>query len=254
MFACYNLALKASPALESYDSTSQRHATRIRMRSAIDDFMASGTVDAAALENEWFGQGKFDIFISHSHADFDLANKLALLLESRLKLKSFVDSTVWGYADELLREIDNEFCLSLDKKTYAYEKRNRSTSHVHMMLAAALSKVIDQCECVLFLNTENSIRVAETIKRGDTHTASPWIYHELLTTKVIRRYRRQENLREAVTMDSVASLEKRMPDFIYEAPTAHLTTLSQIQLERWLEQGTQGTKALDRLYKQVPPK
>nr|MBK7064154.1 hypothetical protein [Deltaproteobacteria bacterium] len=68
-------------------------------------------------------------------------------MEKTFGLTAFVDSSVWGDANELLAEIDNRFCWSDDRRTYDYRKRNNSTSHVHMMLATALSVMIDRCEC-----------------------------------------------------------------------------------------------------------
>lgn len=62
--------------------------------------------------------------------------------------------------------------------------RNYSTSHVHMMLSIALSRMIDKCESVFFLNSENSISIAEEISKE--RTASPWIYNELSLADMIK--------------------------------------------------------------------
>ena len=253
MYACYNLSLPSNWGTSGHNDP-RRTVTKIRFDAAVEEFMASEAVDAAALEDAWFGQGNFSVFISHSHADLGLANGLASRLELTLGLSCFVDSTVWGYADNLLRQIDERFCLLPNGQTFDYAKRNRSTSHVHMMLAAALAKVIDRCECVLFLNTPNSLEVPggspipETIAHGKSHTASPWIYYELLATQMIER-RMPRSLNESVT----ASLESRLPTFYYEAPTEHLKPLSQAQLELWLRCGERGPHALDSLYARVSP-
>ena len=43
-------------------------------------------------------------------------------------IKSFIDSSVWGYANDLLKLIDDAYCLNLEgtNKSYNYEKRNYS--------------------------------------------------------------------------------------------------------------------------------
>ena len=58
-----------------------------------------------------------------------------------------------------------------------------------MMLSTALTEMIDKCECVIFYNTPNSISIASEIskqKNGDSTTLSPWIYHELSMTSMLR--------------------------------------------------------------------
>lgn len=57
--------------------------------------------------------------------------------------------------NDLLREIDEKYCRHSNGTSFDYDKRNYSTSHVHMMLSIALSRMIDKCESVFFLNSEN---------------------------------------------------------------------------------------------------
>ena len=51
-----------------------------------------------------------------------------------------------------------------------------------MMLSNSLNKMIDKSECIIFLESENSLDVKEIIKNG---TSSPWIYSELIATELI---------------------------------------------------------------------
>ncbi|HNH50066.1 MAG TPA: hypothetical protein PKY30_23710, partial [Myxococcota bacterium] len=69
-----------------------------------------------------------------------------------------------------------------DRRMYDYDSRNRSTAHVHMMLSTALTAMIDQAECVVFLNTGDSA----TVRRSVTETESPWIFFEIETVNRIR--------------------------------------------------------------------
>ena len=67
------------------------------------------------MQANWFPQIKADIFISHSHKDEDLALALAGWLKVSFGLTAFIDSCVWGYANDLLKMIDYKYCYQ--KKT-----------------------------------------------------------------------------------------------------------------------------------------
>lgn len=53
-----------------------------------------------------------------------------------------------------------------------------------MMLSVALMKMIDKSESMFFYNTPSSFKQSSIITNGSTY--SPWIYHELQTSKIIR--------------------------------------------------------------------
>lgn len=142
-----------------------------------------GTIDASTLENDWFPSVEIDIFLSHSHMDSDNAIILAGLLEEKFGLRVFIDSCVWGYADDLFKKIDNKYCKNSHPNSYSYEKRNKSTSYVHLLLNGALMKMINKSKCVMFLNTNNSLTNRNTLLEGNT--SSPWIYSELLMTNIL---------------------------------------------------------------------
>lgn len=144
-------------------------------------------INAAALEEDWFPSVDANVFISHSHKDQKFAISYAGWLYKMFGITSFIDSCVWGYADDMLKMIDEEYCVSNRKsdgsiETYSYEKRNQSTSHVHMILNTALHKMIDKTECLIFLNTPNSIMIDDVI--NGMATASPWIYSELMFSRM----------------------------------------------------------------------
>ncbi|WQG59595.1 hypothetical protein RHM66_11130 [Pseudomonas sp. RTB3] len=107
-------------------------------------------LNAAAIEDHLFPKLHVDIFISHAHADQAKAINLAIAFQ-RLGLTAFVDSCVWGHADDLLLKVDKKF--SANKKaenSYFYELRNRTTSNVHMILNSALHEMIDRSELLIF--------------------------------------------------------------------------------------------------------
>lgn len=137
------------------------------IQSSLKNFIGIDVViDGTKLQESWFPtKQNFSVFLSHSHSDEKLAISLAGFLEKEIKLNTFIDSCLWGSCNELLREIDEKYCIHSNRTSFDYDKRNYSTSHVHMMLSIALSRMIDNCEAIFFLNSENSISLEEEIKK-----------------------------------------------------------------------------------------
>ena len=150
----------------------------------------NGHIDGTAMKSNWFQIENVDIFISHSHQDITKVKAFAGWLYDEFKLTAFIDSCVWGYCDDLLEQIDNAYCKKKDGKTYNYELRNYTTSHVHMMLSTALTEMIDNTECIMFYNTPSSVSLVDDLQMIKSAkkkvTLSPWIYHELATTSFVR--------------------------------------------------------------------
>ena len=64
-----------------------------------------------------------DLFISHSHKDRKIAIQLANILWEFCGIHSFIDSMVWDYADDLLRDIDEQYSL-FDGKWAKFDYKN----------------------------------------------------------------------------------------------------------------------------------
>ena len=60
--------------------------------------------------------------------------------------------------------------------------------HVHMMLSTALANMIDKTECIMFLNTPNSVSTRDTKLK----TYSPWIYNEIEITRIIEKNKKNK--------------------------------------------------------------
>ena len=188
-----------------------------------------GSLDGSMMQANWFPQIKADIFISHSHKDEDLAHALAGWLKKTFGLTAFIDSCVWGYANELLKMIDDEYCYQKKNNTYNYQKRNYSTSHVHLMLSVALTQMIDNTECLFFLNTPNSI----TPDPDSNQTESPWIYSEIATSQLIRK-KKLEEYRQVALMESQKTFSDGGEfELRYDLPTEHLTEIGAGILGTW---------------------
>lgn len=269
MYRGFNLSLdRELTQFEAYRATGERFMKKRwpELEPNLAKLSGSDAIDGDKIMQDWFRQVDADVFISHSHNDLRLAHGFAGYLHKELGLTPFVDSFVWSSADRLLKEFDDLYCLSEPGSGYRYEykKRNYSTSHVHMMLAASLSEVIDRCECIIFLNTPESIEVKDAKEKAEEKTASPWIYHELNTSRLIRRkspsrprFAKKMAQREHVAMDSV-SLEMHVN---YKAPLAHLASIGVVDIGAWqvdvrkaretLGHSMAGAMALDVLYDQV---
>lgn len=214
--------------------------------------LPEGTIDGKKIMQDWFPEVKAHIFLSHSHKDFKNAMYIAGALYTEFKILTFIDSAVWGYSNQLLKIIDDKYCVSTGGETYDYNSRNYSTSHVHLMLSSALNKMIDNCEAVFFLNSNNSV----TTKSITEKTNSPWIFSEINTSKIIRK-RTPNRLRELTkTFSSTISLNESQRSQLrieYELELSHFTDLSYYGFNNWLNSfSSNPNDALDELYDRYP--
>jgi len=255
MHRAFNLKLSQNDEfpLGSYEAGQRIHVGhKERIATTLAAFVSeSGALNATKMRDSWFPQVHADVFISHSHADERTAVSLAGWLKRELDLTAFVDSCVWGYADDLLRQIDDQLCYQRDEGTYSYEKRNGSTSHVHMMLSTALSHMMDACECVFFLNTPASILPSDVIKAGGGNTTlSPWLYFEIAMTRIIRRRDRRE-YRNRTQKTAADNLGEAL-NIQYNLELNHLFKLDVPSLNGWREAkhrtANEGVHSLDLLY------
>lgn len=221
----------------------QQEEIQIELEKFID---MSGNLSGKKIMEDWFPNIKADIFISHSHQDEDLAISFAGWLKQNFKLESFIDSTVWGNANNLLKIIDNKYCKQ-DDGYYNYSKRNYSTSHVHMMLSISLMKMMDKCECVIFINTPKSYIPSKELNNGIT--LSPWIFSEISMAKMLRI---QPPERNNIAKSSLATESRDFSEALeieYPLNMDHLYILNVAILQKWKNQNNkQGSASLDTLY------
>lgn len=202
------------------------------------------------------------MFISHSHKDDDTVKKLAGFLEKHYGIKSFIDSIYWRYVNDLQKSIDDYYALFErdGKKYYDYDKRNFLTANVHIMLSMALMKMMDACECLIFVDSENSLKYEKDAKE----TPSSWIYEEMGFSKRLRvnvpeRYKEKIKVtlnesreRSSYSFIMFSQTEQREPEFSYEVDMRHFKELEQEDFPKSILMG--GDAILDRWYKKYGAK
>jgi hypothetical protein len=191
----------------------------------------AGTIDGTKMQANWFPlYNNSDVFISHSHEDEDLAIFLSGWLSKKHGIKSFIDSCLWGYSNDLLKEIDSVYSWTdRTKSFYSYDKVNYSSSHIHMMLSNALAMMIDKSECFIFLNTPKSV---EPFKEMDT-TKSPWIYSEIVFSKLIEKKAPNRPMKLTEKFSNFSGDKKKL-DIKYNLDLTHLTSIDFASFfEKW---------------------
>lgn len=251
MFRGFKLSINSLAGL--YLKLDVSGVSQVDMRPVIDMIKSGKPISARKVANELFPQGEPDIFLSHSFADRDKALAVAKKINEVHNLKVFIDSEVWGSVYELLKEIDDEYCWQNDSCTYSYEKRNRSTAHVYMILNSALHEVIDRSESFIFLGSDNSLvaSIKETTEQDDeTKTFSPWIHSELLFSAMVRPKRPKRLVKNAFDSAIAAESLSEGKTLIVEhdAPLDHLQEISKAKFEQWLNRPKFQAHGLDKLY------
>lgn len=227
--------------------------SKAEAKKTLSEFMLKNkSLSGSEILENWFPQIQSHVFLSHSHNDERKAIILAGILYNKFGIKTFIDSCVWGYSSDLLKQIDDDYCLNSSGKTYNYTKRNYSTSHVNLMLSIALNRMIDNSECIFFLNTPNAISSNEAISR----TKSPWIFSEIATTQVIRK-KTPERLKERTRMFSKGgALNESASNLLtieYDLELSHLIDFSLEDLKTWITiKSENAIEALDNLYHLKP--
>ena len=215
--------------------------------SKIHDYVLpkdNGFVNLSKIQNEWFPSvNKYDIFISHSHNDENLAKALAGYLKYKYEISTFIDSLIWGNVFELQQIIDDEYCSEKDEKgniiSYSYEKRNFTTSHLHLMLNTALMQSMQVAKCFFFINTPESINFKNI--EGEW-TYSPWIYTELSMSKSMFELEKDSSVK---TLCECFEGATELP-LIQKIQTSHLTSITKTDIDKCCN-GKKNSQALESL-------
>lgn len=220
------------------------------IKKSLEEYInQQGYINMSDISKEWFPMVNCDVFLSHSHRDSEIVKGLVGFFKKCFNIDVFVDSYIWGYCNDLLREIDDKYCRK-ENSFFDYDKRNYSTAHVHMMLSNSLNKMINKSECIIFLESKNSLDVKDIIENG---TSSPWIYSELIATKLIQikaPKRISEREKRALFENSIETSEGFKP--MYRGEISHLEELTVKCLEYVANKNLSlKEEYLDEIYKMV---
>lgn len=191
---------------EEFENWKKLKASQSKVfRKDIENFInKDGCLDGGLIKKNWFPEAKGNhLFISHAHTDEEIALCLAFILDKFLKIKCFIDSQVWGFADDLLKDIDKKYAYQENTKTYDYSIRNKTTSNINLILNSSLQSTIDDCELFVFINTNNSTIDQKLDDKLESETYSPWLMSEIQFSRIVRkRLNRKTNVQKALNYSS----------------------------------------------------
>lgn len=226
---------------QSSQSAKTKPSIQGTLKSMLDP---DGMVNADRMRQNWFPELKCHVFLSHSHADKELADDFVQLMARRFGITCFVDADVWGYIGDLQKAIDDRWGKS--KGSYSYPKLQATSAHVHMLLLSALARMMDNCECLMFLNTPASVPTSGTADASKTY--SSWIYGEVALSSIIRR-RTLKDHRHSTVIAKMEALEEDFPPFKYDLSLEHMHDLGKDKLIKWSKQrSASATASLNSLY------
>lgn len=175
---------------QSYTDEELRNipSSNTAFNNTLKKYVIEGDVlNAEKIQEDWFPEMDVDIFISHSHRNcpdlIEFANKM-----EKKGLSCFIDSITWGYADDLLNQLDKAVCWNRTSNTFDYSVRNNTTALVHILLNTSLLKMIDKCKYVFFFNTNVTVPRKDLLK---SFTYSPWIFSEISMCNAILEDRKR---------------------------------------------------------------
>lgn len=217
-------------------------------------------INGTQLQEEWFPtkcyDSQFQVFISHAHKDVKTVSSLAGFLYDEYGLRSFIDSVYWGYIAELLLDLNNHYSSVIrdGHEVYDYHTGNFLSANVHIMLSNALMRMMDACECLIFVDSDNSMKY----RRNQTTTPSPWIFEEIGFSQCLRvnipyRFKNKVvvNLNESQNQSTIRMFsteqEPRRANFDYQINLKDFEELTYLDLVKY--QGNfYDTELLDRWY------
>lgn len=212
----------------------------------------TGTLDAEEISSHLFPEEKYDIFLSHSHADREKAIEFAATMKN-LGIEVFVDSCAWGYSQDLIDALNENHGnkeIFQDRVNYDYRAATNNINNVNTILLSALKKMIHKCEAFIFLKTENSVPISD-YEHNDL-TLSPWIYSELQFSALVaqsKKIRLSMEKFEAKASQQIHRNETNNIKFAHKVLNDHLPKVRASDFAYWLTKNSKtGTDALDSLY------
>lgn len=227
---CFRIDKQDIPACQKLPALEENETG---LRTAISNLCRNNTVDVSELSQYLFPQGKrpYNIFISHSHADFQSARSLSVFLKKALggAARPFVDGLVWHDVYNALLNMQCEYITPCtpDKNTYPLEDCNRMAANLYLILANALFNVLQRCSYFIFIKPANW----QKDEHGRWITDSPWIAQELSFARFLHDPDSYGLVTE--TMNKQAALKFKHPIDIHWMPP--LTAKSILEMKSFFQ-------------------
>lgn len=93
--------------------------------------------------------------------------------------------------NRFFKKIDEKYNKIEGSTSYSYKGSTWATANIHLTLMMALVKMIDKCECAIFMSTPNSLEISKSSK--EEFRGSPWIYSEI---EILNRIQQKKPNRE----------------------------------------------------------
>lgn len=251
MYRAFNLKMDSDSLASSAVDQEKHESEKARSREILEQLIASQeTVSASEIKNILLPKKSYDIFLSHSRNDIDLALCVKKYLETVFGLTVFIDSVYWGNID-CLQEILNEYHHDREKNLFLHKKTMQVAAHANIILASALTEMINCCESIFFLNTDNSVIKGKDVVDGNDATYSPWIYHEIYTTTIIKPKPPKRHEAAFESRDSASVLYESFPQIEYNLNLDKMELLNKNRLIIWQNECLKDktVSPLDVLYK-----
>lgn len=228
----HNLDNISKETIEQYKLTKQTLKLNENFTENITNYLKNndGNILVNDILKEMFPQiNDVDIFLSHAHTDSDSIIKFSYFLEKKYNCNIFIDSLVWGNVFDLLKQIDNKYCLQ-DNGNYNYQKRNFVTSNLFFILSTALNKMIEYSDYFIFLETKQSTSTILT----EQFLNSPWIFSELFFASNVKKTTQPKrnnlfNITHQISSERLAYDRDKL-NFLYPIPPLDFTCTSEFFL------------------------
>jgi len=204
----------------------------------IKDYIESNEeIDAKKIMGLMFPADTPHLFISHKSQNANQAIRLANILHSEYKIKSFIDSQVWQHIDVIGKMINDKTSIMevRDSKTiYNYKSADIVASNMFSMLSVALLETMDSSDGYLYIDSndyDNNKISSDNINQ--LITKSPWLFLEARYASMLRskKQKRPKITNDSYPMNESAGIEelrKSGTSFSYEFPIGEAVHLDSL--------------------------
>ena len=106
MYRAFNVTLESNKYLGYVNTRQYENDKSISLQKLQKIINSRDIIQASEIKKLLLPSKRYDIFISHSHKDLELAKGFANYLYLFFKITCFIDSLYWGNIDDLQEELN----------------------------------------------------------------------------------------------------------------------------------------------------